>query len=349
MNINARLRREIETEAYRLGFSHFGITKAIPHPSLDVYQDWVKNNYHADMAYLAREDAIAKRSDPNLVLEGCQSIICLAFPYQPPKTKLIETKPGKGRISAYARTRDYHNILWEKLSELKSFITNHANGKVHLKSYVDTGPVLERAFAASAGIGIIGKNSILLIQGAGSYFFLAEILTDLNLPADEPATVDLCKSCQRCIDACPTQCIFPDKTIDANRCISYLTVENKGEIPDDLKPSIGDWLFGCDVCQMVCPHNARVQEEASPLGEPLLPEYIDLMTLFTYDEATFRKHFVQTPLTRAKRNGVLRNAAVVLGNHRYTKALPVLEKALSKEHDPSVLDACRWAIAQTNK
>ncbi len=348
MNANATLRSTIETEAICLGFSHFGITKALPHPSMGVFQDWVRKGNHADMAYLSREDALAKRRDPNLVLEGCQSIICLAFPYKPPKAELLETRPGAGRISAYALTRDYHDILREKLSELETFITEYTSEDLHMKSYVDTGPILERAYAVSAGIGTIGKNGNLMIQGAGSYFFLAEILTDLELPTDKPLSHDLCKSCRRCIKACPTQCIQPDRTIDANRCISYLTIENKGEIQDDLKPEIGDWLFGCDVCQMVCPHNARALEGETLLGEPLLPEFIDLMTLFTYDEDTFRKQFAQTPLVRAKRTGVLRNAAVVLGNQRYTKAFPVLEQALSQETDPSVLDACRWAVAQIN-
>jgi len=346
MNANTKLRTTIETEAYRLGFSHFGITKAIPHPSMHVFQDWVKKGHHADMAYLAREDTITKRRDPNLVLEGCQSIICLAWPYHPLETSPGVNQPGKGRISAYAIMQDYHETIWGKLSELESFITTQTDKNVHLKSYVDTGPVLERAYAVSSGLGVIGKNCSLLIQGVGSYVLLAEVLTDLDLPTDEPVMYDPCKSCRRCIDACPTQCIQPDRTIDANRCISFLTIENKGTIPGDLKPAIGDWLFGCDVCQMVCPHNASVQESRTQRAEPLLPDFIDLMKLFALDEKGFRKHFGQTPLTRAKRNGILRNAAVVLGNQRYEKALPLLEEAVSKETDPSILDACHWAIRQ---
>jgi len=345
MNANTKLRTTIETEAYRLGFSHFGITKAIPHPSMHVFQDWVRKGHHADMAYLAREDTITKRRDPNLVLEGCQSIICLAWPYHPPEASPGVNQPGKGRISAYAPTRDYHDVLWEILSEMETFITENTVEDIHMKSFVDSGPVLERAYAVSSGLGVIGKNNSLIIQGAGSYIFLAEILTDLDLPADEPVTYDMCKSCRRCIDACPTQCIQPDRTIDANRCISFLTIENKGMIPDDLKPTIGGWLFGCDECQMVCPHNTRAYEQTSD-GVKMLPEFIDLMALFSYDQETFKQRFGQTPLDRAKRNGLLRNAAVVLGNQRHTKAIPLLEEALSQETDPALLDACRWAIAQ---
>lgn len=344
MKDSTNLRTAIETEAFRLGFTHIGIAPAKPVPFLDIYHEWIQTGQHADMTYLAREDAIAKRGDTNLILEGCQCIICLALPYQPPRAPLDETQPGKGRISAYALTQDYHEIIWEKLSQLEAFIIANSNKDVRLRSYADTGPILERSYAALAGIGTVGKNSNLLIQGAGSYVFLAEILTNLELPIDSPLTHDLCKSCRRCIDACPTRCIQPNRTIDANRCISYLTIENKAIIPDDLKDEIGNWVFGCDVCQMVCPHNARLAEQPLSLGELLLPEFLDLMTLFSYDEETFNEIFGQTPIARAKRSGILRNAAVVLGNQRCKKALPILESALRSESDQSVQDACHWAI-----
>jgi len=236
-----------------------------------------------------------------------------------------------------------------KLSQLEAFILARSNKDIRVKSYVDTGPILERSYAASAGIGTIGKNSNLLIQGAGSYFFLAEILTNLELPIDTPLKIDLCKNCRRCIEACPTHCIQPNRTIDASRCISYLTIENKGIIPDDLKDQIGNWVFGCDVCQMICPHNAQASVEPLSLGKPLLPEFIDLLDIFSYTAETFKKKFNQTPLARAKRNGILRNAAIVLGNQGYNKALPILKDALSRESDPSVLDACDWAIAKIKR
>jgi len=344
-----QLRKDIETEANRLGFSHLGIAPVQPVPHYDAFLNWVLDGKHAQMAYLAREDTLAKRGDPTLILEGCQRMICLALPYRPPETNMSEIPVGKGRISAYARTRDYHEIIWDKLSHLESFIQQQVQDPILMKSYVDTGPVLERSYASAAGLGIAGKNTCLLIQGFGSYFFLAEILTDLALPVDTPFTRDLCGTCQRCVDACPTNCILPDHTIDANRCISYLTIENKGRIPDDLKAQMDAWVFGCDVCQMVCPHNAWTPETPIALGDPLLPEFIDLIKLISEDEAYFKKSFGETPLSRTKWPGMLRNAAVALGNQAEKEILPALQQILSEIPDPGVQDACRWAIDQINR
>jgi epoxyqueuosine reductase len=266
--------------------------------------------------------------------------------YQPSQAKAADVPPGKGRISAYALTKDYHQVIWEKLTKLENFIQSQTDRDVHLKSYVDTGPILERDYASLAGIGIAGKNTCLIIPGIGSFFFLAEILTDLELPIDPPYQHDICGSCRRCIDACPTGCILENRIIDAARCISYLTIENTGSISDDLKAKIGDWVFGCDVCQNVCPHNAHSPEQPLPLGNPILPEFIDLLELFSFDEQDFAEKFAKTPLTRAKREGLLRNAAAVIGNQRLAEALPLLRQALEREQNPAVKDACRWAIHQ---
>jgi epoxyqueuosine reductase len=340
------LQAEIRTEVRRLGFSHMGIAPALPVPRYQEYLKWVRAGRHADMGYLSRSDALAKRADPGLILEGCQRVICLAMPYQRPQTPVQQTQSGFGRVSAYARTRDYHETLWEKLTQLEDFIQTRSGGNARLKSYVDTGPILERTFAAYAGIGVPGKNTCLIVPGSGSYFFLAEVLIDLPLPVDAPLTLDLCGACQRCMEACPTGCILPDRTIDAGRCISYLTIENKGLIPDSLKGMVGDWFFGCDMCQMVCPHNAQTAEPGPSLGEPIIPEYIDLVELLTWDEVNFQRELGGTPLLRAKRNGLLRNAALVLGNQCLIEALPGLQDLLSKESDPIVQDACYWAINQ---
>lgn len=336
----------IKTEANRLGFNHMGIAPALPAPHYDVFLQWVEEGNHADMVYLAREDTLAKRGDPSLILEGCQRLICLAMPYARPKTSASDCTPGKGKISAYAVTQDYHEVIWDRLGLLEDFIHAHAEDKVKTKSYVDTGPILERSYASKAGLGIAGKNSCLIIKGFGSYFFLAEILINLPLPIDQPFTRDLCGICQRCIEACPTSCIREDYTIDAGSCISYLTIENKGIIPDHLKPLIGNWVFGCDVCQTVCPHNAWTPEQILVLGEPRLPECLDLIKLFNLDEDQFKSKFQETPLLRAKRAGMLRNAAVVLGNQQFQPALSILRSALEIEKDPALLDACSWAIWQ---
>lgn len=342
----SQIKESIKAKARQLGFTHVGISAALPVPHYQEFLDWVSAGYHVEMGYLARPDTLAKRADPGLILPKCQRVICLAMPYAPPQAELSETPPGHGRISAYARTADYHEIIQEKLRELESFIHTRTEEAVGVKSYVDTGPVLERAYANQAGIGMPGKNTNLIIPGSGSYFFLAEVLTDLALPVDAPFTRDLCGSCQRCIEACPTACILPDRTIDASRCISYLTIENKGVIPDELKTQVGSWFFGCDICQMVCPHNARGHTQSNSLGETHLPEFIDVIDLLTRDQAAFTAAFNNTALTRAKRRGLLRNAAVVLGNQRDQTALPRLNDLLARETDPIIRDACAWAVNQ---
>ena len=340
------LKIDIKTEANRLGFSHIGVTSALPVVQFAKYQAWIDEGLNANLVYLSRPDTLAKRGNPQLILENCQSVVCLALPYHRPASSLGENHAGQGRTSAYARTEDYHQIIWDRLDQLETFIHQRAGQEVVLKSYVDTGPILERSFATQAGIGIAGKNTCLIIQGAGSYFFLAEILTNLPLPVDEPYTRDLCGSCQRCIDACPTGCIRPDRTIDAARCISTLTIEHRGIIPDDLKNLIGDWVFGCDTCQIVCPHNSRQTEFPITLGKIQVPEFLDLIEILELDQVQFTARFGQTPLSRAKREGILRNAAIVLGNQRFMPALPTLERCLLKESDPGLVDACQWAIRE---
>jgi epoxyqueuosine reductase len=336
----------IKTEANRLGFNHIGIAPAFPVPHYDEFIRWVEAGCHGDMGYLARPDTLAKRGNPQEILEGCQRIISLAMPYRRPQNPLGDCPPGMGRISNYALTQDYHDLIWKKLDQLENFIHREVGEAVKTRSYVDTGPILERSYASSAGLGSAGKNSCLIIKGYGTYFFLAEILTDLPLPIDEPFTQDLCGSCTRCIDACPTGCIRDDHTINAEHCISYLTIEKKGKIPDDLKPLIGEWVFGCDVCQIVCPHNAWTPEQEYPLGEPHLPEYLDLMALFSLSKEEFNQKFDGTPILRTKRTGMLRNAAIVLGNQGYQPALAVLKRAINQEKDEAVRDACTWAIHQ---
>ena len=352
MNSCSDFKRAIVSKAHHLGFSKVGISRSDPTPQIANYYDWIQAGNHADMDYLARPDALAKRADPSLILPGCQRVISLAMPHHPPQAGRTETPPCHGRLSAYALTQDYHDIIWDKLDQLENFIHTYSNHQTQSKSYVDTGPILERSFAAQAGIGFPGKNSCLIVPGAGSYYFLAVILTDLALPVDPPLTRDLCGYCQRCIDACPTSCILPNRTIDAGRCISYLTIENKAIIPDQLKPYIGSWLFGCDICQMVCPHNQRTSnsipnpDQPNPIGETVLPEFINLLEVLTWDQDTLLNAFSGTALTRAKRRGLLRNAAVVLGNQGCQEALPGLKSLRRNESDPVIQDACDWAINQ---
>jgi epoxyqueuosine reductase len=334
----------IKTEALCLGFNAIGVASAIPLAHYQTYLDWITGGYHADMDYLARQDMLIKRGDPQKILEGCQRIICLAMPYPPPQGDKDEQHDCQGRISAYARTIDYHEVIWAKLAQLEQFIRDRTKPDLPLKSYIDTGPILERSYASLAGLGVAGKNSCLIIPGSGSYIFLAEVLTDLELPVDEPFTMDLCRTCRRCIDACPTGAILEDRTIDASKCISYLTIENKGHIPDALKKPIGSWVFGCDICQMVCPHNAVTPPQTNPLGEPFLDEFVDLLPLFSMDEDAFKAKFGHTALSRAKRTGLLRNAAITLGNQHCQEALPTLKMVIENETEPIIKKACAWAV-----
>ncbi len=344
------LKIELIAKAKHLGFSHLGVAQVRPAPHYPEFEAWVKAGHHATMGYLSRPDTLAKREDPNLVLEGCQSVISLAFPYQPHGVSLKLAPNGYGKISSYAQIPDYHETIMNKLNQLVDFILTKVGTGASLKAYVDTGPILERGFAARAGLGMPGKNSCLIIPRHGSYYFLAEILTDLPLPVDPPFTQDLCGSCRRCIEACPTGCILEDGTIDAGRCISYLTIENKVEISNELKKDIRDWFFGCDVCQAVCPHNARLHKQISSTADTILPEFIDLISILTLDENTFHEVFKETPLMRAKRGGLIRNAAVVLGNQKHHPALPLLENLAQDEREvPVVRETCNWAIQKINQ
>ncbi len=346
MNQPESLEQSLKTYAHRLGFLLAGITTPEPPPHFQVYENWLAAGHHAEMHYLEDDQARTRRADPTQILAECRSILVLAVPYpDPKKAPAPEGQPPHGRVAAYAWGDDYHHILPQRLQEIVRFIEGRLGRPVPHRCYTDTGPLLERDLAQRAGLGWIGKNTCLIHPRYGSYFLLAEILLGLELQPDPPFSSDHCGTCSRCIQACPTACILPNRTLDARRCISYLTIENKGEIPAALRPQMGEWVFGCDICQQVCPWN-RFAPPADPAflpragqPRPSLPEHIKLTT------TEFNARFKGTPIQRAKRRGYLRNLAVALGNSGDKSAIPSLEAARN-DPEPLVSIHASWAFSR---
>jgi epoxyqueuosine reductase len=341
----------IKQYARQLGFTLAGITTPQLPGHFDVYRRWVDASYHAEMAYLADERAIEQRADPRMILPECQSILVLGIPYTNPQAEppLNESSPH-GKIAAYAWGDDYHLVLPARLAAIVGFIEKQMGHSIPNRWYTDTGPVLERDLAQRAGLGWIGKNTCLISPKHGSYFLLAEILLGIALPPDALFATDHCGACTRCVDACPTHCILPNRTIDARQCISYLTIENKAEIPLELRPKLQNWVFGCDICQMVCPWNIRFAHQA---GDPVFAAHagIPLPILTSEMELTpqeFNRKFKTSPVKRAKRRGYLRNLAVAAGNVGGAELLPALENA-QMDDEPLVRQHTEWAAAQIKK
>jgi epoxyqueuosine reductase len=337
----ARLAELVKARAREEGFDAVGVARAA---SLDrdgtALVAWLSEGRHATMSWMARDPS--KRSDPRRLLPGCRSVIALVMNYWP-GAPAAPTAAGKARVALYARGRDYHKVLGRRLKRIARWLEELTD--LEARSFVDTGPVLERAWAERAGIGWIGKNANLLTRGLGSWLLLGEILSCAEIAADAGPHPDHCGSCTACIDACPTRAILADGVVDSNKCISYWTIEHRGAIPVEQRSDLANWIFGCDVCQEVCPWNesfARVVEDdpfqwRSDLGS-LDPEEILAM-----GEATFRARFSGTALMRAKWEGMRRNACIVLGNRRRAEALPALARAL-EDADEVVRGHAAWAI-----
>jgi epoxyqueuosine reductase len=355
------LTKAIKRHAHSLGFQLVGITTPDPPPHFAVYESWLEAGHHGEMAYLASERARQRRADPRSILPECRSILVLGIRYSAPTLEGDLTSPlaerGKGgdvgerdfgRVASYAWGDDYHDILAERLRQLVAFIESQVGNPVPNRWYTDTGPVLERDLAQRAGLGWIGKNTCLIAPQLGSYFFLAEVLLGIDLEPDPPFLPDYCGSCTRCLEACPTACILPNRTLDASRCISYLTIELKGAIPPDLRQPVGDWVFGCDVCQQVCPWNRRF---AAPEGDTAFAPRLDVPAPDLAGELAltpkdFNHKFKGSPVQRARRRGYLRNVAVALGNQRSPAVIPRLVNALLGEPEPLVRQHAAWALGQ---
>jgi epoxyqueuosine reductase len=342
-----QLAEDLKTEAYRLGFHLVGITTAQPLSSFHRYQKWLDAGYHGEMDYLASEAAVQRRADPQEVLPGCRSILVLGVRYPPPLPG-AHGDPLSGSIAAYAQNQDYHEALKPRLRALVGFIETRIGEPVPNRWYIDTGPLLERELGQRAGLGWIGKNGMLIHPRQGSYFLLAEILLGIELPPDAPFSADRCGSCTRCIQACPTGCILDDCTLDARRCLSYLTIELKGDIPAELRSFTGNWIFGCDICQQVCPWNrhpapAAIDPAFTPRAELSQPDLISQLSLTPQQ---FNACFKGSPVKRSKRRGYLRNAAVAQGNSGSTAAVPALAECMQKEAEALVRCHAAWALGR---
>lgn len=342
----APLSRVVKQEARRLGFSLAGITTPDPPPHVAAYETWLALGRHGCMDYLAETRARACRGDPRLLLPECRSILVLGIPYPAWRGAPPAADGRRGRVAAYALGQDYHLVLPDRLRALVAFVEAQAGEPLPNRWYTDTGPLLERDLAQRAGLGWIGKNTCLIHPRHGSYLLLAEILLGLDLEPDPPFAADRCGTCRRCIDACPTGCILPDRTLDARRCISYLTIENKAEISAELRPLTGAWIFGCDICQMVCPWNRFAPARADPAfnARPGVPPPI-LASELGLTSQEFKRKFESSPILRAKRRGYLRNVAVASGNLGDESALAALETACYDE-EPLVREHAAWAIGK---
>jgi epoxyqueuosine reductase len=332
----------VKQQALSLGFDLVGFCPAVTPAGIHRLKEWIEAGYAGEMHYLPRR--LEAYGHPCHVLDGARSIVMLGMHYR--TAEPAPSPAGQGRVSRYAwGTVDYHDVIHDRLRRLRDFLVAQVPGAT-ARGVVDTAPLLEREFAQLAGLGWIGKNTMLINKRAGSWFFLAALLTDQELEYDPPHKADHCGTCRACLDACPAQAFPEAYVLDATKCISYLSIELRGSIPPDLRAPTGDWLFGCDICQEVCPWNrfAPASREPSfgpePRGNP-----VALAELFYLSEHAFRARFGRTPLWRPKRRGILRNAALVLGNQRAVCAVEALGHGL-QDDEPLVRGACAWALGR---
>lgn len=306
------LEQRIKERARELGFDPVGITGLGPAPTYGAFTRWLANGYAGEMGYLER--GADKRSDTRLPFPGARSAIVVGLDYG--------GREPSGPVARYARGDDYHEVMVDRLNALHRWLETVSGGPIHGKAYVDTGPILERDLARRAGLGWIGKNTMLVNPRRGSYFFLGALLLDVDLAPDAPFDADRCGSCTRCLDACPTDAIVAPGELDARRCISYLTIEHRSAIAAELRPLIGDHLYGCDICQEVCPWNVSFARElAEPAFEARDAVAAKTAAQLSQDildttEEDFRVAFRRSPMKRARLVGLRRNARIVLENDR---------------------------------
>jgi epoxyqueuosine reductase len=337
----------LKSWALEAGFDRAGIALLEPLEHGEAYLRWIARGDQAGMGYLERR--VESRLDPSQIFPGARSVLCVALQYHPLYREDGERQPEpRGdlwrRVARYARGRDYHDVMGDRLAALETRIREAFPG-CETRRYVDTGPVLERELAARAGIGVMGKNTMLLHSRAGSWFLLGELFLDLDLSPDPPLT-DLCGSCTLCLDACPTGALAEPFRLDSNRCISYWTIEHRGALPPEARRMVGGWVFGCDVCQEVCPWNREPAGAVHPEME-LPPERaeLDLARLLRLPREEYVERFRGSPMKRAKLEGLQRNAAVAMGNRLESRYVAPLAEAL-REGEPLVRGHAAWALGR---
>ena len=339
------LTERIQHCANELGFELVGITPAEQSQTIQRYREWIDKGYAGEMAYLERH--LPLKEDTRRLLQEAKSVISLAMNYytvDPPNELLND--PSRGQISRYAWGDDYHDLIRERLTYLVDYIKSTAETEIKSRVFVDSGPVLEREFAQKAKLGWIGKNTNLINWRSGSWYFLAEVLVNLELEDTNEPLRGSCGTCTKCIEACPTDAIVEPNWLDSRLCISYLTIELRDSIPKELRPQMGNLIFGCDICQEVCPWNSKAKPTTEPAFQPrignLAPELLSLVNL---TQTEFSRKFKGSPIKRAKRKGFLRNVLVAIGNWGSRSAVPSLEKALLDD-EPLIRGHAAWALGQ---
>ena len=337
------LSTKIKAAAQQLGFDLVGISPVQLPPHGESFARWLRDGFAGELGYMSRTEAL--RRDPNELVPWAQSIISVGMNYYTPYARSQNPAAAEGWISRYAWGDDYHELIKARLEQLLETIRTLCDGKIEGRAFVDSGPVLERDFAGVAGLGWIGKNTHLISPQRGSWFFLGELFVDLPLAYDRPMR-DRCGQCDLCLKACPTNAFAGPYILDARRCISYLTIELKGAMPRHLRPLVGNHIFGCDICQEVCPYNVKAQATAEAAFGPrpglFAPQLIPLLSL---TDAEFRQRFRGSPILRAKRRGFLRNVAVALGNLKSLEAVPALIASLD-DAEPLVRGHAGWALGE---
>ena len=329
----AVLKHRLKELANSLGIPLVGFTVIQKLPHTEFFLNWIESGYYGEMTYMARTRE--KRANPRIVAPWAKSVLVFGMPYGQNR----RPESDGMYFARYSTLRDYHKTLFKKIKKVADFLSTYKQ-ESRTKIYVDTGPVLEREFAMLAGLGWIGKNTNLISWKLGSYFLLGVLFTDIDLPPDEPVVGHFCGKCTRCIDACPTGALIRPWTLDARKCISYLTIENRGNIPENLREKIDKWVFGCDICQEVCPWN---RNPISVLPEVNPPGLVDVVN--SSDES-FKNLTAGTVFKRPKRRGMIRNFCVALGNLGDPEKIELLKNILNKEDDPMVREHAEWAISK---